>query len=167
MRAALLAVAITLLPAIAAAQQTVIFVRHAERADGGAGVADPMTGAPADPSLSAGGAARAAKLALVLADAGVKAIYTTEFKRTRETAQPLALKLGLMPETVTSKDTATLLSKARADHSRDTILVIGHSNTIPDLVRVFGGPALKIGDDEYTGIYILTPATGTLTTLRY
>jgi broad specificity phosphatase PhoE len=151
----------------ASAQQTVIFVRHAERADGGAGAPDAMTGAPADPTLSDAGAARAARLAAMLADAGVKGIYTSEFKRTQETAKPLASKLGVAIEVVPSKEAAALVAKIKAAHPRDTVLIIGHSNTIPDVIRAFGGPAIKIADDEYSGIYILTPSTGTLTLIRY
>jgi broad specificity phosphatase PhoE len=154
--------------ATVAAQQTVIFVRHAERADGGAGVqTGAMSSAPADPSLSAAGEVRAARLATVLADAGVKAIFTTEFKRTQETAKPLASKLGIPVQVVPSKDIATLVSKIKAAHGRDTVLVIGHSNTIPDLIRAFGGPEVKIADEDYSGIYLLTPATGALTVIRY
>ena len=164
--ACVIAVVALLVPATAAAQQTVIFVRHAERADGGAGSAS-MTGAPADPSLSEAGAARAARLATMLADAGVKGIYTSEFKRTQETAKPLASKLGIAIEVVPSKDATALAAKIKAAHPRDTVLIVGHSNTIPDLVRAFGGPAVKIADDEYSGIYILTPATGTLTLIRF
>ena len=151
---------------MAAAQQTVIFVRHAERADGGAG-GTSMTGAPADPSLSDSGAARAARLATILADAGVKGIYTSEFKRTQETAKPLATKLGIVIEAVPSKDAAGLAAKIKAAHPRDSVLIVGHSNTIPVLVRAFGGPEIKIADDEYSGIYILTPATGAVTLIRY
>ena len=167
MKGIVTAIVALLMSATVAAQQTVIFVRHAERADGGAGAPNAMTGAPADPSLSEAGAARAAKLATMLADAGVKGIYTSEFKRTQETAKPLASKLGLAIEVVPSRDAAGLAAKIKAAHARDTVLIIGHSNTIPDLVRAFGGPGFKIADDEYSGIYILTPSTGTLTLIRY
>jgi len=166
MRAIATAIVAVLMTATVAAQQTVIFVRHAERADGGAGGA-AMTGAPADPSLSDAGAARAARLATMLADAGVKGIYTSEYKRTQETAKPIASKLGLAIQVVPSKDAAGLAAKIKAAHARDTVLIIGHSNTIPELVRAFGGPEIKIADDEYSGIYILTPSTGTLTLIRY
>ena len=155
-----------LISTTAAAQQTVIFVRHAERADGGAGTPS-MTGAPADPLLSAAGEARAAKLATMLADAGIKGIYTSEFKRTQDTAKPLAAKLGLAIEVVPSKDAAGLAAKIKAAHARDSVLIIGHSNTIPELIRAFGGPEVKIADEEYSGVYILTPSTGTLTLIRY
>ena len=159
------AIVAVLMSATAAAQQTVILVRHAERADGGAGTS--MTGAPADPLLSVAGEARAAKLATVLADAGIKGIYTSEFKRTQDTAKPLASKLGLTIEVVPSKDAAGLAAKIKAAHPRDSVLIIGHSNTIPELIRAFGGPEIKIADDEYSGIYILTPSTGALTLIRY
>ena len=160
------AIVAVLMSATAAAQQTVILVRHAERADGGAGTPS-MSGAPADPLLSAAGEARAAKLATMLADAGIKGIYTSEFKRTQDTAKPLALKLGLAIEVVPSKDAAGLAARIKASHPRDSVLIIGHSNTIPELIRAFGGPEIRIADDEYSGIYILTPATGTLTLIRY
>lgn len=155
-------------PAAAAAQSLVYFVRHAERADGGA-AAQPagMSNAPADPSLSVEGAARAQKLAAMLADAGIKAIFATEFKRTQETAKPLASKLGLAVQSVTARDTQALVSKVKAGHARDIVLVIGHSNTLPEAIKAFGGPDVKIADGEYTGIYVLAPASGTLTLIRY
>ena len=161
----LMAIAV-LVPGVAAAQQTVIFVRHAERADGGAGTKS-MTGAPADPLLSAAGEARASRLAAMLADAGITGIYATEFKRTQDTAKPLAARLGLSVQILPSKDSAALVAKARADHSKGVVLVIGHSNTLPDAIRAFGGREIKIADDDYTGIYILTPATGAMTVIRY
>ena len=155
-------------PAAASAQSLVYFVRHAERADGGAG-AQPagMSNAPADPSLSAEGAARAQKLATMLADAGIKAIFATEFKRTQETAKPLASKLGLAVQSITSKDVQALVSKVKTDHPRDIVLVIGHSNTLPAAIKAFGGPDVKIADNDYTGIYVLSPASGAITLIRY
>jgi hypothetical protein len=98
-------------PVTAAAQQLVIVVRHAERADGGhaaaaaGGGGSGMSSAPADPLLSAAGAARAARLAVMLADANVKAIFATEFRRTQDTGKPLADKLGLKVQNVRAADT--------------------------------------------------------------
>lgn len=166
---AFLVAALTLLaPVSAHAQALIYFVRHAERADGGAGVqTNTMTSTPADPSLSAAGEARAAKLAAMLGDAGIKAIYVTEFKRTQETAKPLASKLGLEVQVVASKDYASLVAKIRTNHARDTVLVIGHSNTLPEAIKAFGGPEVKIADDDYTAVYILAPVSGALTLIRY
>lgn len=159
-------VAALLVPIAAQAQQMVIFVRHAERADGGAGMT-PAGGAPADPLLSAAGQARAEKLATMLADAGIKAIYATEFHRTQDTGKPLASKLGLKVESIAANDTAALVARIRADHARDVVLVIGHSNTLPAAIKAMGGPAITMRDDEYDAIFVLNPSTGGFTLFRY
>jgi broad specificity phosphatase PhoE len=166
LRTALAALALTLLPAIASAQQTVFVVRHAERADGGAG-ANTMTGTPADPPLSSAGEARAQKLASMLADAGIKAIYVTEFKRTQDTAKPLAAKLGLRVEVIPSKDTAALIAKVRAEHPNDAVLIVGHSNTVPDVVKAFTGRTVTMSDEEYSAMFVLTPNAGTAALIRW
>ena len=163
---ALLLLLVAAVPAAAYAQSLVIFVRHAERADGGA-QAQPMTSTPADPLLSAAGEARAAKLAMMLADAGIKAIYASEFRRTQDTGKPLAAKLGLTVQAVPAKDAAALVTKVKAEHQKDVVLVIGHSNTVPEAIKAFGGPAVKMADDEYNAIYVFAPATGALTLIRY
>ena len=155
-----------LAPAVAEAQSLVILVRHAERADGGAG-ANTMTAAPADPLLSAAGQARAARLAQMLADAGITAIYATEFRRTQDTGKPLAAKLGVPVRSVPAKDTAGLVAKLKTEHAKDVVLIIGHSNTVPDVIKVLGGAAVTIRDDEYDSLFILVPATGALTRIRY
>ena len=85
--AAVWVVAALAVPALAIAQQIVYVVRHAERADGGAGTTATPMQTPADPLLSAEGEARARKLAAMLADAGIKAIFATEFKRTQDTKE--------------------------------------------------------------------------------
>ena len=163
---ALALVLLVLTPAAAYAQSLVIFVRHAERADGGA-QPQTMTSTPADPLLSAAGEARAAKLAMMLADAGIKAIYTSEFRRTQDTGKPLAAKLGLTVQAVAARDASVLVSKVKAEHPKDVVLIIGHSNTVPEAIKAFGGPAVKMADDEYNAIYVLAPSTGALTLIRY
>ena len=155
-----------LAPAVAQAQALVILVRHAERADGGAG-ANTMTTAPADPLLSAAGAARAARLADMLRDAGVTTIFATEFRRTQDTGKPLAAKLGLQVQTVLAKDTSGLVAKIGASGAKDVVLVIGHSNTIPDVIRALGGPAVTIADAEYDSLFVFVPANRVLTRIRY
>jgi broad specificity phosphatase PhoE len=77
-------------PAPAPGPRAILLLRHAERAD------------PRDPdgSLAEAGAVRARRLVDVLKDAGVTAIYTTRYKRTRETAAPLAAALGIAATTV-------------------------------------------------------------------
>src|SRR5262245_27425846 len=88
-----------LVPHLAAAQKLIFIVRHAERADG-----DMRN--EKDPPLSTAGEARAEKLATMLADADIKAIYVSEFRRTQDTARPLASRLKLTPQRVPPTDEA-------------------------------------------------------------
>ena len=160
-----LTIALILAPAVAYAQKLVILVRHAERADGG--TPPPGMKGPADPRLSAAGQARAQKLAAMLAESGVTAIYTTEFRRTQNTAKPLAAKLGVTAQTVPADDLAGLLAKIKGASPTDVVFIVGHSNTVPDIIKQIGGPGVKIADNEYDNLFILVPATGAMTRIRY
>jgi broad specificity phosphatase PhoE len=151
------------LPVAARAQRLVFVVRHAERADVGASQMQSQ----ADPPLSAAGEARAARLAWMLGNSGTKAIYVTEFRRTQDTALPLATKLGVKPQQVPSRDTDALIKTLRNEHAEDIVLVVGHSNTVPAVIKAFGGPEVTIADNEYDNLFILVPATGTLTRIRF
>ncbi len=161
-----LLLALLTLPAVVEAQTLVIVVRHAERADGGAGAAT-MTGAPADPLLSAAGEARAARLAGLLAESGITAIFATEFRRTQDTAKPLAAKLGLTTQTMKAADTAALLAKLKADHANGVVLVVGHSNTMPAIIKGLTGRDVTIADSQYDDLFLIVPASGTLSRLKY
>jgi broad specificity phosphatase PhoE len=135
----------------AAAQDTVFLVRHAERADGLPG-ATPS----ADPSLSDVGRARAASLATLLKDADIRAIFVTEFKRTQETAAPLAESLKITPTTAVSKDPAALVEQLKKIGGN--VLVVGHSNTVPEIIKALGaGPPVTIGDNDFDNLFIVTP----------
>jgi phosphohistidine phosphatase SixA len=153
---------------LANAQQTIFIARHAERADAGSPTPPP---AGADPDLSDIGRARAASLAGVLKDAGITAIFATEFKRTQQTAAPAAKALGLPVITVKSGDTASLLAQLKA--AQGNALVIGHSNTIPPIVKALGlATPPAIADDEFDKLFLVTPAgepkgPPTLLTLHY
>jgi broad specificity phosphatase PhoE len=163
---ALVLLALCLAPAVAHAQKLVILVRHAERADGGA-PPPGMTKTPADPLLSAAGEVRAQKLAAMLADAGVTAMYTTEFRRTQDTAKPLAAKLGVTAAIVPADDLAGLIAKIKGAKPADVVMVVGHSNTLPGVIKQLGGPAVTIGDNEYDNLFIVVPQTGAMTRIRY
>lgn len=160
------ALALLAIPAIASAQ-TVIVVRHAERADGGAG-SSSMTDKPVDPPLSAAGELRAAKLAEVLADSGVKHIFTTEFKRTQDTAKPLANKLGLKSVTVSAKETDVLVNLVKTKMgANDVVLIVGHSNTVPDIVRGLTGKTIEMKDEEYNAMYVLNISARSSALIRW
>jgi broad specificity phosphatase PhoE len=142
----------------------VFLVRHAERAD--AGMASAKV-AGADPELSDAGKARAVALAALLKDAKITAIFTTEYKRTRDTAQPLATAAGIAAAVVDSKDGAGLIGKVKA--SADNILVIGHSNTLPEVIKALGvSEPVAIADDQFDNLFVvIRGARPTLLRLHY
>jgi phosphohistidine phosphatase SixA len=124
--------------------QTVILVRHAERAGG----------MDADLGISVPGRCRAEGLARMLKDAGVRRIYVSEAARTQQTAQPLAVALKITPEVVPAKDLDGLLAKIRTG---GIALVVGHSNTVPEIIkRLGGGTVPPIDDSEYDRMFVAT-----------
>jgi broad specificity phosphatase PhoE len=125
------------------AQPVVVIVRHAEKASEGGN----------DPHLSSAGHARANALARILKDAGITAIFTTEFKRTQETAAPTASLIHVTPTMVAAKDTAALV--ARLHQLNGNALVVGHGDTIPNIVQALGNRALKIPDADYSELLIV------------
>ena len=145
------------------ATTTVIFVRHAEKAE-----------LPADdPGLSAAGRRRVAELTRQLVDAdviaGIDAVYATPYRRTEETARPVAEALGLPVNSYDANDTEAIMDYIVREHKGKIILVVGHSNTVPALIGNMGAskrvPA--IAEDEYDNIYIVTiPWFGKTKTIR-
>jgi phosphohistidine phosphatase SixA len=141
--------------ASAAAQPVVFLVRHAERADAGTAAAK-MAGA--DPDLSGAGIARANSLAAMLKDARIRTVITTEFKRTRQTGEPVAKAAGVPLTIIDSKDAAGLLKKIRS--STGNVLVVGHSNTLPDVLKGLGvTEPVTITDDEFDSLFVVTRAS--------
>lgn len=64
-------------------------------------------------------------------------IFVSTFKRTRQTAEPLAARLGLTPIVYDPVDTPGLIARVRA--APGPVLIVGHSNTVPDIVQQLGG----------------------------
>ena len=139
----------------AAAQQTVFLVRHAERADSSPGTSPTMA---ADPDLSEAGRARAEHLAEALKDAKITAIFATEFKRTQQTAAPLAKALGLTVKVVRSNSEASLIADLKA--AKGNVLVVGHSNTVPEIIKRLGvTTAVSIGDNDFDNLFVVSTGT--------
>jgi phosphohistidine phosphatase SixA len=110
-----------------------IVVRHAEKAT-------PMSDSDKDPALTDAGHERAARLARSLDDAGVVAVYATPYKRTRQTAEPTALAQQLPITEYDARGEAAVFAGAlRERHRAGTVLVVGHSNTVPDIVAALCG----------------------------
>lgn len=147
------------LPA-AAQPSLIILVRHAEKSEERG----------EDPALSEAGQRRAQALAEALQGAGVRHILTTQWRRTRDTAAPLASRLGLQAQVVATRrggnHVADLLARLR--ELDGTVLVVGHSNTVPDLLAALGGPRLPmICDQHYGHALLFRPADAGLLRLRY
>jgi broad specificity phosphatase PhoE len=90
-----------------------------------------------DPDLLAEGRRSAALLAERLADKHIAAIYVTDYRRTRQTAAPLAARLGLTPIVYDPADNPGLIARVRAHEA--PVLIVGHSNTVPAIVEALGG----------------------------
>jgi broad specificity phosphatase PhoE len=140
---------------------TVILVRHAEKVD-----------ASDNPELSAAGYERAKSLAALLREVPIDAVYTTPFHRTRKTAGPVAAARDLTPIEVHADTKLAENTAARVrEHGGKTVLVVGHSNSIPDTLRALGfKDAPAIDDSEYDRLFICTlidGAPGSLIALRY
>jgi phosphohistidine phosphatase SixA len=127
---------------------TVILIRHAEK------IIDPNN---ADPDLSPAGQARAQELVRMFGDAGINAIYVTQYKRTQQTVKPLADKLGLPVVQVNSKSTAELVTQIRSQNRGQIVFIAGHNSTVPEIVSALGGPQYPvIPESEYDNLYIVT-----------
>jgi broad specificity phosphatase PhoE len=176
-------------PAPAAGVKTIIVVRHAE--------AEHQPGG--DPSLTADGRARALELARVLTDTQLSSVYITHYQRNRQTAAPLSRKAGdkpprvidpsgpavrpepprvidpsvpaVRPEPIVIDDVPATVAALRAEPWGATALVIGHSNTVPDLVRGLTGNALPASEPIiFDRMWIVTLArdgTASLLRVRY
>lgn len=137
---------------------TVFLVRHAERAD-----------APReDPPLLEAGTARAQSLARILGKSGIKAIYTSQYLRTRATAEPLAKQLGIAsvaislrtsasnPRVVTPESIQEITEKIY-QRPGENALVIGHSNSVPDVIKALGGDVVPtIDEKEFDDLFVVT-----------
>jgi broad specificity phosphatase PhoE len=145
------------------ATTTIIFVRHAEQ------VRDQSE----DPSLSEAGSRRVAELTRQLVDAdvvtGIDAIYATPLRRSEETVRPLADALDLPISNYEPSDTEQVLQTILKSYKGKIILVVGHSNTVPELIANLGASknVPDIAHGEFDNIYIVSiPWFGKTKTIR-
>ena len=138
---------------------TVFLVRHAEKA----------TTPPKDPPLTEAGKARSNELARILGQAGIKAIYTSQFLRTKQTAEPLAQKLRITTtelsieadpsdsSMVSEKSIKAITDKIR-EQNGEAVLVVGHSNTVPAVIKMLGGDTVPVIDEkkEFDSLFVVT-----------
>jgi phosphohistidine phosphatase SixA len=137
------------------AQSAIILVRHAEKATEANEASVP---------LSEAGAARASRLAETLKPAGVTAVYTTDTVRARKTAEPLAKTAGLEIRTYAPKDAGgkpapgILVERLRKQEPNGIVLVVGHSNTVPEILASLGHPEkIEIPSGQYDDLFVVVP----------
>lgn len=138
---------------LSAASTTTVFVmRHAEKVTVPAD--DP------DPPLSPAGEARALELAQHFGRApkgqGLDAIIVTELRRTQETVQPLANRLGIPVIVVPAKEPTLAAKRALAENRGGRVLIVGHSDTVPQIVKELSGEDVgEMSDTEYGIVYVV------------
>ena len=137
---------------------TVYLVRHAERAD------EPRQ----DPPLTEKGTARSQELARILAKANIKAIITSQFLRTKNTGEPLSKQVNVPvtsislslnpsnPRQISEQSTAEVTNKI-LERAGESVLVIGHSNSIPDVIKMLGGDVTPVIDEKkFDDLFVVT-----------
>lgn len=116
------------------------------------------TGAGSDPGLSGMGAADARRLVDILANAGIETIFVTDTRRAAETAEPLARALGVTPWLYDPARPDAL--RSAVENASGSVLIVGHSNTVPDLVARFGGERPgPIAHDAFGTIWRIEPGS--------
>lgn len=125
-------------------QTTLLIVRHADRA----GNADALTPA---------GVVRATALVHALEKAGISALYHSSTTRARDTSAPLAAALGLTPNVYPPADASGVVNAALDAHRGQNIVIVGHGNTVPALIRAAGGPSVPdLEEREFDELFIVS-----------
>lgn len=135
------------------ASPTVIYVvRHAEK--------DTTDAKNEDPALTPAGVTRAEALSTLLEGQEVAALYTTKYIRNKNTLKPLADAKQLEMQEYEAHDFSNLKRQILQQHQGETVVVVGHSNTVLPIIEEFGAekPVAEIPDSEYNHLFKLTVA---------
>jgi Fructose-2,6-bisphosphatase len=151
---------LTTFSSVAYAQRAVLLVRHADRLD-----------QSEDSPLSQAGEDRAQRLAGLLKDVGITAIYMSQFQRMIKTAEPLARALKISPVSLPATDREGLFKRIQTEHREDVVLIVGHDRSIPALLKLLGSPEdITIAPTEYDNLFIVVSkgnSPPTVLRLRY
>lgn len=141
---------------------TFIVLRHAEKADNSK-----------DTNLSAEGLIRADELRKTLAPVDVNAIYSTPFNRTKQTVTPLATGKGIaITEYPANKPYEEFVNELIAAHQGKTVVIVGHSNTVPEILKVLSQNNFNvtINENQFDNLFVVTLTDGqkpTVVTMKY
>ena len=127
---------------------TIILVRHAEKN------IEPNN---QDPDLSPEGFERAQEIARVFGEAGINAIYATQYKRTQQTVKPLSDRTGVAVKLLQANQTDELVKQLQTTNRGQTVFIAGHNNTVPSIVSTLSGDTYPtIPESEFDNLYIVT-----------
>jgi phosphohistidine phosphatase SixA len=134
-------------PPAAHAQEVVYLIRHAEQMQD-----------VEDPPLTDAGHQRAKVWLGILRDAGIKVVYTSKKRRTKQTGEPIAQALNIPLEAMKRRDVAGLVDRLRTRHADDAALIVSHSRMIPKLLKELGHlEDVTIDLDDYGNLFIIVP----------
>jgi phosphohistidine phosphatase SixA len=136
--------------AFSSLSQTYYVVRHAEKATAGNSMMS------SDVPLTEGGKARAEALKDILKNKKIAYIFSTNTIRTRSTAQPTADYYGMAIETYSPKPDSAFINLLKS--KKKNTLIVGHSNTVDDIVNMLCGETKLPGDlqdTEYDNLFII------------
>ena len=129
----------------ATAQEAVFIIRHAEKELGGD-----------DPSITEEGKARAAAWADMLQHVGLDVVFTSDAKRTQQTGEIIAAKLGLPLNSMNRADTAGLTDTLSFDYEEDVVLIVGHAETIPGILQNLGvSDNIEVDQTDFSNLFLL------------
>jgi len=143
-----------------AQKKTFILVRHAEKSATG----DAASMAKGDPDLSPEGRERAGRFAKRVKKYKPGEIYSTEYKRTRQTAEPIAKLRGKTIQTYDPAKQADLISMM-LNAKMKRFLIIGHSNTVTTLANLLLKKDIfkNLQDTEYGVFWVIRTKRGVVT----
>lgn len=125
---------------------TVVIVRHAEKVD-----------SSEDPDLSETGKRRAERLLLLLSEADVSALFSSQYKRTQQTLEPLAKKLGLEILQVDASLTGELIRQISTRFPGKTVVVASHSDRVTEIIEALGGRSVGfLAESDYDNLFVVT-----------
>ena len=133
---------------------TLYLVRHAEKqADGSR-----------DPALTETGKKRSEQLAVWFQKKDITEIWSSDYKRTRDTARPLLTRLDLELSIYDPGNLPGLVKELL--HKKRTALIVGHSNTTPELARLLCGCFIEDMDESEHDRLIVVSVTDTETQVK-
>jgi broad specificity phosphatase PhoE len=132
------------------AQEVIYLIRHAEKEASGT-----------DPRLTPAGRERAVAWAEMFRHSEIDVILTTDAQRTRETGGIISRSLGAPREELPREDIARLIDLLQFDHADDTVLIVGHAETIPSVLSNLGVfDTIEISQTDYANLFVLTTGSG-------